>query len=175
MKNICLLVVPMDHYLMAICSGAPTTLKFICSEKTTKFCKIFPLLLPVCTVVKSQGKISQNFVAFSEYMNFIPQHPDSCWYQRCSLQYSSANWRCYRMEFHIWTIQNHQNWFWPSKVYGSTLSHCGSNYSKKSVEHDNSQRRIWNSATGKVQILWRSGSVKKFEFFQLCTVEEFSS
>ena len=29
------------------------------------------LPLTVCTVVKSKGKISQNFVAFSEYMNFI--------------------------------------------------------------------------------------------------------
>ena len=45
-------------------------LKFIYSEKATKFCEIFPLLLTVCTVVKSKGKISQNFVAFSEYMNF---------------------------------------------------------------------------------------------------------
>ena len=45
-------------------------LKFIYSEKATKFCKIFPLLLSVCTVVKSKGKISQNYVAFSEYMNF---------------------------------------------------------------------------------------------------------
>ena len=45
-------------------------LKFIYSEKTTKFCKIFPLLSTVCTVVKSKEKISQNFVAFSEYMNF---------------------------------------------------------------------------------------------------------
>ena len=44
--------------------------KFIYSEKATKFCEIFPLLLTVCTVVKSKGKISQNFVAFSEYMNF---------------------------------------------------------------------------------------------------------
>ena len=35
-----------------------------------KFCEIFPLLLTVCTVVKSKGKISQNCVAFSEYMNF---------------------------------------------------------------------------------------------------------
>ena len=26
--------------------------------------------MTVCTVVKSKGKISQNFVAFSEYMNF---------------------------------------------------------------------------------------------------------
>ena len=45
--------------------------KFIYSEKATKFCKISTLLLTVCTAVKSKGKISQNFVAFSEYMNFI--------------------------------------------------------------------------------------------------------
>ena len=45
-------------------------IKFIYSEKATKFCEIFPLLLTVCTVVKSKGKFSQNFVAFSEYMNF---------------------------------------------------------------------------------------------------------
>ena len=44
--------------------------KFIYSEKATKFCEIFLLLLIVCTVVKSKGKVSQNFVAFSEYMNF---------------------------------------------------------------------------------------------------------
>ena len=40
------------------------------SEKATKFCEIFPLLLTACTVVKSKGKILQNFVAFSEHMNF---------------------------------------------------------------------------------------------------------
>ena len=45
-------------------------LKFIYSEKATKFCEIFTLLLSVCTVDKSKVKISQNFVAFSEYMNF---------------------------------------------------------------------------------------------------------
>ena len=50
-------------------------LKFICSEKATKFCKIFPLLLTVCTVIKSKGMISQNFVAFSEYMNFKMKKP----------------------------------------------------------------------------------------------------
>ena len=44
--------------------------KFIYFENATKFCKIFPFLLTVCTVVKSKRKISQNFVAFSEYMNF---------------------------------------------------------------------------------------------------------
>ena len=44
--------------------------KFIYSEKATKFCEIFSLLLTVCTVVKSKVKISQNFLAFSKYMNF---------------------------------------------------------------------------------------------------------
>ena len=45
-------------------------LKFIYSEKATKFCEIFTLLLPYVVPVKSKVKISQNFVAFSEYMNF---------------------------------------------------------------------------------------------------------
>ena len=39
-------------------------------EKATNFWEIFPFLLTVCTVVKSKEKISRNFVAFSEYMNF---------------------------------------------------------------------------------------------------------
>ena len=46
-------------------------LKFIHSEKTTKFCEIFTLLLFYVVPVKIKMKISQNLVAFSEYMNFI--------------------------------------------------------------------------------------------------------
>ena len=46
------------------------SLKFIFFEKATKFCEIFPLLLTAAHTVKSKGKILQNFVAFSEYMNF---------------------------------------------------------------------------------------------------------
>ena len=49
-------------------------INFIYSEKATKFCEIFTLLLTVSTVVKSKGKISQNFVAFSEYMNFTTEN-----------------------------------------------------------------------------------------------------
>ena len=44
--------------------------KFIYSEKATQFCEIFPSLLTTVHTVKSKGKISENFVAFSEYMNF---------------------------------------------------------------------------------------------------------
>ena len=40
------------------------------SEKATKFCEIFTLLLPYVVPVKSKVKISQNSVAISEYMNF---------------------------------------------------------------------------------------------------------
>ena len=63
-----------------------TLLKFIYSEKVTKFCEIFPFLLTVCTVVKSKRKISQNFVTFSEYMNFIL---GNC--SLCDFTYSCTN------------------------------------------------------------------------------------
>ena len=45
-------------------------LKFIYSEKATKFCQISTLLLFYVVPVKSKVEISQNFVAFSEYVNF---------------------------------------------------------------------------------------------------------
>ena len=44
--------------------------KFIYSEKATQFCEISTLLLFYEVPVKSKVEISQNFVAFSEYMNF---------------------------------------------------------------------------------------------------------
>ena len=44
-------------------------LKFIYSEKATKFCEISTLLLSYVVPVKGKVEISQNFVAFSEYMN----------------------------------------------------------------------------------------------------------
>ena len=43
------------------------TVKFVYSEKATKIFEISTLLL---SVDKSKVEISQNFVAFSEYMNF---------------------------------------------------------------------------------------------------------
>ena len=45
-------------------------MKFIYSKKATKFCEIFTLLLSYAVPVKSKVKISQNFVAIAEYMNF---------------------------------------------------------------------------------------------------------
>ena len=43
---------------------------FMYSEKAKKFCEMFTLLLTTVHTVKSKVKIFQNFVAFSEYMNF---------------------------------------------------------------------------------------------------------
>ena len=47
-----------------------TVLKFVYSEKATKFFEISTLLLSAVHTDKSKVEISQNFVAFSEYMNF---------------------------------------------------------------------------------------------------------
>ena len=44
--------------------------KFMYSEKATKFCEISTLLLSYVVPVQSKVKILQNFEAFSEYMNF---------------------------------------------------------------------------------------------------------
>ena len=45
--------------------------KFIYSEKATKFCEISTVDLSYVVPVKSTVEISQNFMAFSEYINFI--------------------------------------------------------------------------------------------------------
>ena len=44
--------------------------KFIYYEKAPNFCKISTIDLSYVVTVKSMVEISQNFVAFSEYMNF---------------------------------------------------------------------------------------------------------
>ena len=46
-------------------------IKFVYSEKATKFCEISTLHLTLCTVVKVKMEILVDFVALSEYMNFI--------------------------------------------------------------------------------------------------------
>ena len=46
--------------------------KFIYSEKATNFCETSTVDLSYVVTVKSTLEISQNFVAFSEDMNFIP-------------------------------------------------------------------------------------------------------
>ena len=45
-------------------------LKFIYSEKATNFCEISTVDLSYVLTVKSMVEILQDFVAFSEYMNF---------------------------------------------------------------------------------------------------------
>ena len=48
-----------------------TFIKFIYSENATIFCEISTVDFSYVVTVKSTVEISQNFVAFSEYMNFI--------------------------------------------------------------------------------------------------------
>ena len=58
-------------HLRTITFFAQCFVKFIYSQKATKFCRILALLLSYVVPVKSKVKISEkNFWAFSEYMNF---------------------------------------------------------------------------------------------------------
>ena len=59
-----------NYYDVELCTVLVLLVKFIHSEKARKFCEIFTLLLTGTALDKSKVKISQNFVAFSEYMNF---------------------------------------------------------------------------------------------------------
>ena len=56
-------------FLYMVASALKSCVKFIYSEKATKFCEI-TLLLSYVVPVKSKVKISHNFVAFWECMNF---------------------------------------------------------------------------------------------------------
>ena len=53
-------------------------IKFIYSEKATKFCEISTNYLSYVLSVKNKVEISQNFVAFSEYMNLISELYEEC-------------------------------------------------------------------------------------------------
>ena len=48
----------------------PGVIKFMYSEKATKFCEISTVDLSYVVPIKSTAEIFQNDVAFSEYMNF---------------------------------------------------------------------------------------------------------
>ena len=55
----------------AVRSRFRSMVKFIYSKKVTKFCEIFTADLTGTTWDKYMMEILQNFVAFSEYMNFM--------------------------------------------------------------------------------------------------------
>ena len=58
------------NYVLFLYLLVQKPIKFIYSEKATHFCEISTLNLSYIVTVKSMVEISQNFVAFSEYMNF---------------------------------------------------------------------------------------------------------
>ena len=66
-----------------------TNLKFIYSENATNFYEIFTLLLSYVVLVKNKVKSLQNFVAFSEYINFNEKNIFSLCFQ-----ISLGFWRC---------------------------------------------------------------------------------
>ena len=81
---------------MPLQNGFHSISKFIYSEKATKFCEISTFMLIVCTVVKSKVEISQNYVAFSEYMNFTA---DSDFAQKLGITYLFTSYLLYVSEY----------------------------------------------------------------------------
>ena len=66
--------------LVIFLSYQSKSLKFVYSEKATKFCEISTLLLStVHTTDKSKVEILQKIVAFSEYMNSYKLAPEFDW------------------------------------------------------------------------------------------------
>ena len=59
--------------------------KFIYSEKTIKFCEISAVDLTVTTYDKLKMEVLQNFVAFSECMNFIKRNTTHLGYEEAFL------------------------------------------------------------------------------------------
>ena len=122
-----------------------TYLKFIYSEKNTKFCVIFTLILTGTSQDKSKVKILQNFVAFSGYMNFKylrvsnfkfdlqPPHIDS-------RSFSDLNNRCL-------TYQMRKNSY-SGDCFVSYSPHCFANFLSNQKEFFSSKemRLIQNSA-----------------------------
>ena len=83
-------------------------MKFIYSEKATKFCEISTLPLFYVLLVKSKEEILQNFVAFSEYINF---NVLSCFDVLALLQYKFSmsckrkyHQRGGKKKFHSWVF-----------------------------------------------------------------------
>ena len=60
----------MEFWILTKIEKIYTMLKFIYSEKASKFCEISTVDLSYVVPVKSTVEISQNFMAFSEYMKF---------------------------------------------------------------------------------------------------------
>ena len=56
--------------MMVVCRQNSSKVKFIYSEKATNFCEISTVDLSYVVTVKYLVEISQNFVAFSEYINY---------------------------------------------------------------------------------------------------------
>jgi hypothetical protein len=81
-------------------------LKFIYSEKATKFFEIFTLLLSYAVPVQSKVKILQNFVAFSECMTFTPSN------------------RIRLLLIFFCHIKSKQNLFWHFLIFFSMLMLC---------------------------------------------------
>ena len=81
-------------------------IKFIYSKKATKFCEISTIDLSYVVTVKSSVEILQNFVTFSEYMNFTKTFKMHLVHV-CKVQVLVPN-----LEFKYWRVSTRFGIYW---------------------------------------------------------------
>ena len=99
--------------------------KFVYSEKATKFCEISTLLLSTVHTDKSKVEISQNFVAFSEYMNFIITYGTITPSGGCITQFlfQIRPWRSWRWQVGIKGWHKWRGWTFPVLHWSHQIRH----------------------------------------------------
>ena len=120
-------------------------IKFICSEKATKFWDISTVVWPLLQRPNLGWRFSQKFVAFSEYMNFV-------WLNYRKLSYFSRI-SCFLYRIIIWTSKYQKyccfcTYFWKIRLKSSTQIPL-------KIEVTNVHKVNW---------LWSELIIKYFEF-----------
>ena len=111
--------------------------KFMYSEKAIKFCEISTLLLSYVVLVKSKVKILQNFVAYSEYMNFM----------------KSQGWLVIWETLYICTKNNY---LWNLRLFFVLPAYSLVHYSSFKTEHID----LWQRTEGQQKRLWLNNRIR---------------
>ena len=98
------------------------------SEKATKFCEISTVDLSYVVPVKYTVEISQNFVAFSEYMNFIVEADVLYVYSNNEIKIESSKIWFWRQSAWKSLLMNFN--FLVSNIATTMRCHTGTLYSK---------------------------------------------
>ena len=127
---------------------------FIYFDKATKACKISTLLLSVCSADKNKVEIQQNFVAFSEYMNFTSLSKESKGYSHLSNKPCTNQ----KSSLHVYLLISLQNFQYSYRTF-HILTETNDDYPHRHFELLNQKELLsvrWDSILQNAQALNKS-------------------